>query len=91
MRRKSRNRFCHKEKILSWNIPASDTCLRDDVYEYFIHSRIKYTSRIYISYSTHSLTEVRYLEIGFTFDLDCDRKRKIIFANILKIIEIREN
>lgn len=60
-------RLCHKEKILSWNM-ASDACLRDDVYEYFIHSRIECASRVYIFHSTHSLAEVRYLVIEFIFE-----------------------
>lgn len=58
-----------------------------DVYEYFIHSRIKYASRIYISYSTRTVWQ-RYVISKSSLHVNRDRKRKIIFASILEITEM---
>lgn len=56
----------HKEKILSQNILAFDACLRGDVYEYFIHSRIESVPCLYLSFCAESRWDV--IEIKFIFE-----------------------
>lgn len=62
----SHGRLRHKEKILSQNIPAFDACLRGDVYEYFIHSRIESVPCLYLSFCAESRRDV--IEIEFIFE-----------------------